>query len=377
MQQPQRPWAENDDTQIWLIAFLTYQINEFMIGNKATGADLSAVKLSQPARAVSTPPYDKKIRWIGDPNTFGNVTGRPVVEKESSLVLATGLQRVVRSRASGQHYSSNEVPNIAGVDGAGETSDGQIVFFLCSKEGGSFAEWINVPRRNTMPLPSGLTPVQAAALLNPALSFWMALTARCDNLPDGFSVLIMGAASASRRLAIPLARALGSKRVIDCARNEESLKLLGLDEQIVLQEPADSTDCSKLGHVGVILDYVYGPAAVHLLKSLKAAGRVQYVHIGALAAHFDLSALEISLPGSVLRHQKLTIRGSGLGSWGLQEVGAESKGVLQSLVTVRGENISERRRADVERVWDESGTSTLKQPDPSSQLQPVLPNLRL
>lgn len=44
MQQPQRPWAENDDTQIWLIAFLTYQINEFMIGNKATGADLSAVK---------------------------------------------------------------------------------------------------------------------------------------------------------------------------------------------------------------------------------------------------------------------------------------------------------------------------------------------
>ncbi|KAL8947560.1 MAG: hypothetical protein Q9222_006174, partial [Ikaeria aurantiellina] len=213
------------------------------------------------------------------PPRFASTSKPPEPEASSGLVqlkvLATGLHRLVRSRATGQHYSSTGVPNIPGIDGVGETPDGQRVFFLCFKDGGSFAEYINVPRKMTWPLPSGLDPVHAAGLVNPALSSWMAMTARCDNLPPDFSVLIMGATSASGRLAIPLARALGAKRIIGCARNEEKLKTLeGLDDCIILQDPAGSSEFSQLGHVDVILDYVYGPAAVQLLKSLKPAGRV-------------------------------------------------------------------------------------------------------
>ena len=182
----------------------------------------------------------------------------------------------------------------------------------------------------------------------------MALTARCENVPNDSTVLIMGATSASGRLAVPLARAFGARRVIGCARNEETLKTLGLDEYIVLQDSAESTDFSKLGHVDVVLDYVYGPAAVHLLKSLKCEGKVQYVHIGSLAAHSDRSALEISLPGSVLRSNDLSIRGSGLGAWDLQKVGKEIPALLEALSAVDHENMNVKKLADVETAWNKT-----------------------
>ncbi|KAL9592101.1 MAG: hypothetical protein Q9179_007057 [Wetmoreana sp. 5 TL-2023] len=279
----------------------------------------------------------------------------PSSETVQLKVLATGLHRLVRSRASGQHYTSSSIPNIPGVDGVGETPDGHKVFFLCVKEGGSFAEYISVPHRNVTPLPSGLDPVKAAGLVNPALSSWMALTARCENLPKDFSTLIVGATSASGRLAISLARSLGSKRVVGCARNESVLKSMELDDYIVLQDPAAATDFSKLGHVDVILDYVYGPVAVHLLKSLQPTSRVQYVHIGSLAADTNPSALEISIPGSILRGKDLTIRGSGLGAWDLRKVGTEVDGLLQSLVTAKEEKINVKRLDEIETAWNEVG----------------------
>ncbi|KAL8663161.1 MAG: hypothetical protein Q9202_004093 [Teloschistes flavicans] len=270
-------------------------------------------------------------------------------------VLATGLHRLVRSRASGQHYTSDAIQQIPGVDGVGETTDGRKVFFLCFKEGGSFAEYINVPRRNTCPLPSGLGPIKAAGLVNPALSSWMALTARCDNLPKDFSVLIMGATSASGRLALPLARSLGATRVIGCARNEEALKSMDLNDHVVLQDPVTSTDFSKVGNVDVVLDYVYGPVVVHLLKSLKPTGRVQYVHIGSLAAYGDSSAVEISLPGSVLRGMDLTVRGSGMGAWDVRTVGKVLDGLLQSLVDIGEEKISVKKLEEIETAWTQVG----------------------
>lgn len=91
---------------------------------------------------------------------------------------------------------------------------------------------------------------------------------------------------------------------------------LGLDDY----DAAESTLFSKLGHLDVILDYIYGPVAVHFLMSLKTEGRVQYVHIGSLAAHSDPSALKINLTISILRAKHLLVRGFGLRALDLQTV---------------------------------------------------------
>lgn len=289
---------------------------------------------------------------------YASVSKPPHSESSDEIqlkVLATGLHQVVRSRASGIRYTNTSVPTIPGVDGVGEAADGQRYFFICFKQGGSFAEYINVASRHRFPLPSGLDPVKAAGLVNPALSSWMAMKARCENIPYDFSVLIMGATSASGRLAIPLARAMGAKRVVGCARNEEALKSLRLDDYIVLQDAVESTSFSELGHVDVILDYVYGPPAIHLLKSLRTERRTQYVVIGSLAAYSDPSALEISIPGSVLRGKNLVLRGSGLGAWDLEAVGEEMGALLNVLLSIKDEKISVKKLEDVEMAWNEAG----------------------
>ncbi|MCJ1480392.1 hypothetical protein MMC06_000547 [Schaereria dolodes] len=264
-------------------------------------------------------------------------------------VTASGLSHVVRSRATGTHYSATTLPHIPGADGTGTTSSGQPVYFNCLQTGGSFCEVINVPKRNVIPLPKGIDPVVAASLVNPGLSSWMALRARCQNLPDGFSVLIMGATSMSGRLAIQLARHLGAKRVIGCARNEAALRELALDDFVTLLDPVETTDFSPLGDVDVILDYVYGPPTVHLLQSLKSSRSVQYVHIGSLAA------MDISIPGSVLRSKDLTIRGSGLGSFGARQMRDEIGGLLEAIAGLGEQKMRVCKLSDVEKEWDVKG----------------------
>lgn len=267
-------------------------------------------------------------------------------------IIATGLHRVVRSRAAGSHYSSGSLPHVPGIDGIGQTEDGQKVYFF-SFSVGAMSEYINISKKNTRPLPEGIDPIQAAGLVNPAMSSFMALKTRTTNLPKDFSVLILGATSASGKVAIHLARSLGAKRVVGAARNTAALDDLNLDESIVISEEVNKTDFSTLGNLDVVLDYVYGPLAEHLLNSLNTPNPVQYVHIGGL------SGQELNLPGAVLRSKNLTIRGSGPGAWSLREVGAVMPELLASLKEVPEEPIKTAKLADVESEWKYAGGERL------------------
>jgi len=96
--------------------------------------------------------------------------------------------------------------------------------------------------------------IQAAALMKPAISRWKALRYCVQGLKPGFTVLIVGATSASGCLAIDLARALGASRVIGAGRSVARMKDLGLDGVVVLENDVKATDWSSLGDVIVVLD---------------------------------------------------------------------------------------------------------------------------
>ena len=296
-----------------------------------------------------------QVDQYGLPPKYVEVPTPEPLSPDSDLVqvnvLAAGLHRFVRSRASGKHYSSKGLPHVPGSDGVGITTEGQKVFFLSMTPatGGSFVDTINVPKKDVTPLPEGADPVQVAALMNPGFSSWMALQNRCENLPDGFSVLIMGVTSKSGRLAIALARHLGAKRVVGVARDEAAMSTLGLEETITLKDPVEQTDYSKLGHVDVILDYVYGAPGAHLLKNIKPEGRVQYVHVGGLAG------LDMAIPGNALRSNDLVIRGSGTGAFGLRAMGKEIPALLAALTNAPEQKVRVEKLQDVERVWEEQG----------------------
>jgi NADPH:quinone reductase-like Zn-dependent oxidoreductase len=174
------------------------------------------------------------------------------------------------------------------------------------------------------------------------------MKARTTNLPTDFTVLILGATSASGRLAIPLARANGAQTVIGAARSASALSALGLDNSLVVAEDAGSTDFSSLQGVEIdlILDYINGPLPAALLSSHKQRKPLQYVHIGTL------SGQDMALPGAVLRSNDLTIRGSGPGAWSLADAAKELPAMLEALVAVEEQKVRVVKLEDVEVEWE-------------------------
>jgi NADPH:quinone reductase-like Zn-dependent oxidoreductase len=291
-----------------------------------------------------------QVSEFGQAPKYVDAEDPPIPAPDSELVqvklAAAGVHILVRIRAAGKHYSAQGLPHIPGTDAVGTTPDGQLVYYTAFlPKGGSFAELINVPKSGITPIPKGYDPVQMAGSINPAMSSWMALTTRTTDLPKNFSVLILGATSTSGALAIPLARALGAGKIIGCARSTSKMAELGLDETITLADPPTETDFSKAEDVDVVLDYLYGETATHLLNSLKPTTPVQYVQIGSLTGN------SMTMPSAVLRSKQIILRGAGPGAWSMKESGEQLPRCLEAMKDVKPSKFSVVKLADIESAW--------------------------
>ncbi|EME48260.1 hypothetical protein DOTSEDRAFT_60584 [Dothistroma septosporum NZE10] len=261
-------------------------------------------------------------------------------------VLAVRIHRIVRSRASGTHYSTSTLPHIPVIDGVVTDPSGKLVYFA-SMQIGTLASHVNMPKHAVWPLQQGVGPVQVAASINPAMT-------RTTGLRKGFTYLILGATSASGGLAVTLARALGAGTVIRAARNEVALQALGLDRLIVIKEIVEDTDFTSLEDVDVVLDYVYGPLALHLFQSLKTPKSVQYVHIGSLSG-----TMKVAVPGEILRSKDLTIRGSGQGAWAMEAFVQTIEELLLYVPSLPEQEVEVSKFGDLEEGWGYSGPKKL------------------
>ena len=130
----------------------------------------------------------------------------PVVAGGEILVevTAAGLHPIVRMLASGEHYGSQgTLPMIPGIDGTGRAPGGTRVYFGGVRPPyGPMAQ--RAAARFVLPLPDGLDEVTAAAIVNPGVGAWLALTRRAA-LQPGETVLVLGATGVSGRIAVALA----------------------------------------------------------------------------------------------------------------------------------------------------------------------------
>lgn len=275
-------------------------------------------------------------------------------------VQAAAIHNLVRGRAAGTHYTANSLPHTPGVDGAGiNVATGEKVFFSTFPLGpspGSFAEVVNVRKASVYPLPDGVEPIMAAALVNPVMSSWLALKYRAD-LEEGWEAMIIGATTASGKLAIRIARQLGAKKVFGAARRESELKELDLDGYAVLNgdDPA-KTDFSATKSATVVLDYLWGPWPAAYLQSTGEAGAktpVQYISIGNLTGEKS----EI-LAGS-LKSRPVILKGAGPGAWNPAAMNTETPAMLQVLKGLKEEEnpklVKRWKMADVEEAWTAKG----------------------
>ncbi|ORX98980.1 zinc-binding dehydrogenase family protein [Basidiobolus meristosporus CBS 931.73] len=283
----------------------------------------------------------------------------PLEDQVQVKVLATGLHQLVRSRASGKHYSSGgTLPLIPGVDGVGTLPSGEKVYFAAFGPGsGSFAEYVNVNKKEYIPIPQDADPATIAALVNPAMSSWLALNCRAQ-LKPGFSVLILGVTGASGKLAIQVARCLGASRIVGLGRNQETLEALrssGLDATVALTDDINATKASiakEAANVDIVLDYLWGPPAQYTMEAIlahrtEADQRLDWVQIGNMAGP------SMQLPAKLLRSSNFVVSGSGIGSVSLPDMLKEISKLVVELSTGRLTHpVSRHQLSDIEKVWN-------------------------
>lgn len=241
-------------------------------------------------------------------------------------VLAAGLHPVVKARAKGSHYTSGgQYPLIPGIDGVGRLEDGRRVFFATGRpQFGTFAERCITRPQTVFPIADSIPDEVAAALGNPAMSSWGALTYRAK-FASGERVLILGATGVAGQLAVQIAKRRGAKRVIACGRNPRSLektKSLGADATISLELPREELVAALRREIeagiDVVLDYVWGPPAEAALEAIakreNTAARLRYVQIGQSAGR------TIPFDAQMLRSSAVELLGSGFGSVSLPDL---------------------------------------------------------
>jgi len=282
----------------------------------------------------------------------------PSAGERRITVTAAAISQVVKSRASGRHYSSSgHFPFVAGVDGVGRLDDGSRVYFALPRAPhGSMAERTVVSSTQCLALPDDLDDVTAAAIANPGMSSWVAYTERAK-LKAGETVLVNGATGTAGRLAVQIAKHLGAKKVIATGRNAKALRsvaALGADVTIPLVENEQSLEDSFKEQfaegIDVVIDFLWGKSAERLLIAGAKAGAdavpIRFVQIGSMSGE------EIALPSAVLRASAIVLMGSGIGSVAADRLFDAIGAVLRATVPA-GLKIATTpvALAEVERAW--------------------------
>jgi NADPH2:quinone reductase len=199
--------------------------------------------------------------------------------------------------------------------GAARFKDGDAVCALTN--GGGYAEFCLVPEAMTLPVPQGLSPIEAAALPETVFTVWHNLFERAG-LKPGEWLLVHGGASGIGTTAIQLGKAFGAKVIVTAGTAE---KVRACEElgavRAVSYRTEDFVEVVKevtAGHgADVILDMVGGDYIERDLRAAAAEGRiVQIAFLEGCKVEVDLMRLmmrRLTLTGSTLRAQSIEAKG--------------------------------------------------------------------
>jgi putative PIG3 family NAD(P)H quinone oxidoreductase len=256
----------------------------------------------------------------GPPSAISVQTG-PLPEVRAGEVLVrvafAGVNRPDVAQREGRYPPPPGASPLLGLEVSGEVvavgagverwRQGDAVCALCN--GGGYAEYVAVPAGQVMPVPRGLSMLQAAALPETFFTVW-ANVMEHGRLAAGETLLVHGGSSGIGLTAIQLAKARGAKVFVTVGNAEKAKACveLGADlaidyrQQDFVAEVAAAT--GKRG-VDVILDMVGGDYIGRNLRCLAMDGRlVQIAFLNGSKAEADwmpIMARRITWTGSMLR----------------------------------------------------------------------------
>jgi NADPH2:quinone reductase len=287
---------------------------------------MTAIEISQPGGPEVLMPAQRPVP-------------RPAADEILIRVEAAGVNRPDVIQRLGFYPPPPGAPPTLGLEVAGEVVEGagrwQTGDKVCALlGGGGYAEFAVCDARHALPIPKGLSAVQAAGLPETVFTVY-ANVFEGGSLRAGETLLVHGATSGIGVTAIQMGKAAGAK-VIATSRGRdkaEQARELGADVSIDVTSEDFEALAREAGGVDVVLDMVGGAYFPKNLAALNTGGRI--VYIAALGGG------SVELPIHAMMQKRATITGSTL--------------------RPRGADEKARLAAEVERVvwpWIEAGKVT-------------------
>jgi NADPH2:quinone reductase len=241
-------------------------------------------------------------------------TPQPAAHEVLVRVHAAGVNRPDVLMRQGKYAGSGDVAGLVpGLEIAGtveacgaEVTRWQPGDAVCALlPAGGYAEYAVVDARHCLPVPAGLSMVEAAALPETVFTVWHNVFQR-GALQPGETLLVHGGSSGIGTTAIQLAKALGSRVAITAGDEAKcaACRKLGA-EWAINYKTEDFEEALKEVGVDVVLDMIGGDYIAKNLRLLKDDGRLVFVN-AMQGGKGEFNALEVmrrrlSITGSTLR----------------------------------------------------------------------------
>lgn len=221
--------------------------------------------------------------------------------------------------------------------------------------GGGYAERVAVPEGMVLPIPDGLSMVEAAALPEAFATSYLNLCIE-GGMKAGETVLIQAGASGLGMAAIQLVKTFGGKVMTTVSTEEKAAFVRGLGADIVVNRTTqDLAAVMEENPVDVAMDCISGPALGKCVEKMAIGGRwIVIATLGGAMTEINMGTFfrrGIKLIGSTLRSRSSEMKAAILGGmektlWPALASGKIKTVIHQTLPIVQAEEahaILERR----------------------------------
>jgi NADPH:quinone reductase len=236
-------------------------------------------------------------------------------------VTASGINRPDVLQRTGNYPVPPGASDIPGLEVAGEIVGGDAQAMsaagfkagdrVCALvAGGGYAQLCVAPVGQCLPVPKGLSDIEAASLPETFFTVWSNVFDR-GRLQAGETFMVQGGTSGIGVTAIQMAKAMGAAKVIATAGSDDKCRAcvdLGADAAINYKTQDFAEEAKKLTDgrgVDVILDMVAGAYIDREVKCVNEDGRIVIIAVqGGTKSEFNAGLVlrrRITITGSTLR----------------------------------------------------------------------------
>ena len=273
-----------------------------------------------------------EIQSPGAPEALVSATRPDPVAGAGELLIrvsASGVNRPDVLQRKGLYPVPPGASDILGLEVAGVVVGGDALAMAASGlavgdrvcalvAGGGYAELCVAPVAQCLPVPKGLTDVEAASLPETFFTVWSNVFDR-GHLQAGETLLIQGGSSGIGVTAIQMAKAAGATVIVTAGSDDkcQACLALGADHAINHKTTDFVAEAKRLtGGVGVdvILDMVAGDYVAREVEALAEDGRLVIIAVqGGLDSGFNAGLVlrrRLTITGSTLRPRAIEFKGA-------------------------------------------------------------------